>query len=179
VEPCFITLFQPPCLTISQELTCCFLGLISGEETGVNDSERSNPRSNGLSSESLVRARLRSILGYFFAFRTIHSKRATKERSTFSTELQGIARNQTFVFQKKRVAIFVDGDFWHGWRLPMWEHKLTDFWRVKLRANRKTGPKELPSTTRGQLDGDSYLGARDSARRFRCINRILRTLERV
>lgn len=35
-----------------------------------------------------------------------------------------------------RVAIFVDGDFWHGWRLPAWEHKLTPFWREKLNANR-------------------------------------------
>jgi DNA mismatch endonuclease, patch repair protein len=41
------------------------------------------------------------------------------------------------VFPKRKVAIFIDGDFWHGWRLPSWEHKLTDFWKVKLRANRK------------------------------------------
>ena len=40
------------------------------------------------------------------------------------------------VFPKQRVAIFVDGDFWHGWRLPVWEHKLSPFWREKLRANR-------------------------------------------
>jgi DNA mismatch endonuclease (patch repair protein) len=40
------------------------------------------------------------------------------------------------VFQSERVAIFVDGDFWHGWRLPTWEDRLTDFWRMKLRTNR-------------------------------------------
>lgn len=40
------------------------------------------------------------------------------------------------VFPKKRVAVFVDGDFWHGWRLPAWEHKLSTFWRDKLHANR-------------------------------------------
>lgn len=40
------------------------------------------------------------------------------------------------VLPRHRVAIFVDGDFWHGWRLSSWEHKLTDFWRDKLRANR-------------------------------------------
>jgi DNA mismatch endonuclease, patch repair protein len=34
------------------------------------------------------------------------------------------------------VAVFVDGDFWHGWRLPTWEHKLSPFWRDKLRTNR-------------------------------------------
>ena len=40
------------------------------------------------------------------------------------------------VFPKQRVAVFVDGDFWHGWRLPAWERKLSPFWRDKLRANR-------------------------------------------
>jgi DNA mismatch endonuclease (patch repair protein) len=40
------------------------------------------------------------------------------------------------VFPRSGVAVFVDGDFWHGWRLPAWEHKLSKFWRDKLRANR-------------------------------------------
>jgi DNA mismatch endonuclease (patch repair protein) len=44
--------------------------------------------------------------------------------------------NPDIVFSDKRVAVFVDGDFWHGWRLPAWEHKLTPFWREKLRTNR-------------------------------------------
>jgi DNA mismatch endonuclease (patch repair protein) len=41
------------------------------------------------------------------------------------------------VFPKEKVAIFIDGDFWHGWRLPAWENKLSEFWKSKLRANRK------------------------------------------
>src|SRR5207253_7513132 len=40
------------------------------------------------------------------------------------------------VLPDRGVAIFVDGNFWHGWRLPSWEHKLSGFWRAKLRANR-------------------------------------------
>ena len=40
------------------------------------------------------------------------------------------------VFRNAKVAVFVDGDFWHGWRLPAWEHKLTSFWLDKLHANR-------------------------------------------
>lgn len=41
------------------------------------------------------------------------------------------------VFPRQKVAIFIDGDFWHGWRLPVWEHKLSPFWRSKLHANRR------------------------------------------
>ena len=40
------------------------------------------------------------------------------------------------VLTQYRLAIFVDGNFWHGWRFPEWEHKLTAFWRGKIRANR-------------------------------------------
>src|SRR6266481_3681113 len=49
-------------------------------------------------------------------------------------QLQG---SPDIVFVKKKVAVFIDGDFWHGWRLPAWEHKLTAFWKSKLRANRR------------------------------------------
>jgi len=42
-----------------------------------------------------------------------------------------------FVFARARVAVFVDGDFWHGWRFPVWEHKLSPFWRDKIAGNRE------------------------------------------
>lgn len=42
-----------------------------------------------------------------------------------------------FVFVKQRVVLFVDGDFWHGWRFPVWKHKLTDYWQQKIERNRK------------------------------------------
>jgi len=42
-----------------------------------------------------------------------------------------------FVFTKARVVVFVDGDFWHGWRYPQWKHKLSsDYWRTKIERNR-------------------------------------------
>jgi DNA mismatch endonuclease (patch repair protein) len=41
-----------------------------------------------------------------------------------------------FVLRKERIAIFVDGDFWHGWRFPLWERKLNEKWRDKISANR-------------------------------------------
>lgn len=41
-----------------------------------------------------------------------------------------------FVFRDRRIAIFVDGDFWHGWRFPVWGHKLAPFWAEKISKNR-------------------------------------------
>lgn len=55
----------------------------------------------------------------------------------FSLHCTDLAGTPDIVFRRERVVVFVDGDFWHGWRLPAWEHKLTDFWRSKLHANRR------------------------------------------
>lgn len=41
------------------------------------------------------------------------------------------------VFRDLKLAVFIDGDFWHGWRFPLWEHKLSDRWRAKIRATRQ------------------------------------------
>jgi DNA mismatch endonuclease (patch repair protein) len=47
------------------------------------------------------------------------------------------------VFPKEKVAVFIDGDFWHGYRLPTWEHKLKEFWREKIRENRRRDQKNF------------------------------------
>jgi DNA mismatch endonuclease (patch repair protein) len=40
------------------------------------------------------------------------------------------------VFRGRRVAVFVDGDFWHGRRFDDWAHKLSEPWRAKIARNR-------------------------------------------
>ena len=41
-----------------------------------------------------------------------------------------------FVFRRYRIAIFVEGAFWHGWRFPAWRHKLSVRWETKIEQNR-------------------------------------------
>jgi DNA mismatch endonuclease, patch repair protein len=41
-----------------------------------------------------------------------------------------------FVLRKSRVAIFVDGDFWHGWRFGAWRLTLSEEWEKKIESNR-------------------------------------------
>lgn len=48
-----------------------------------------------------------------------------------------------FVFRSRRLVILVDGDFWHGWRFPAWEHKLAPFWRAKITANRARDARNI------------------------------------
>ena len=41
------------------------------------------------------------------------------------------------VFATAKVVVFIDGDFWHGWRFEEWAHKLTsDYWKNKITRNR-------------------------------------------
>jgi DNA mismatch endonuclease (patch repair protein) len=40
------------------------------------------------------------------------------------------------VFRRMKVAVFIDGDFWHGWRFPLWEKELAPKWQDKIAGNR-------------------------------------------
>lgn len=56
------------------------------------------------------------------------------EWDSHATDLPG---RPDFVFRDAKVAIFVDGDFWHGWRFPQWRDKLSEKWEAKIEGNRK------------------------------------------
>ena len=36
------------------------------------------------------------------------------------------------VFSSARIALFVDGDFWHGYRFASWKGTLSEHWRNKI-----------------------------------------------
>ncbi len=56
----------------------------------------------------------------------------------FQRNYRRAAGSPDVAFPKRKIAIFVDGDFWHGYRYPRWKHKLgSDFWRAKIETNIK------------------------------------------
>lgn len=57
-------------------------------------------------------------------------------RFKFEQHARDLPGRPDFVFRRRRLVILVDGDFWHGWRFPAWEHKLSPFWHAKIAANR-------------------------------------------
>ncbi|HEX6705324.1 MAG TPA: very short patch repair endonuclease [Albitalea sp.] len=38
-------------------------------------------------------------------------------------------------FTRLRLAVFVDGDFWHGWQFDEWREKLAPYWAEKIARN--------------------------------------------
>ncbi len=55
----------------------------------------------------------------------------------FRKNVRGLPGTPDLVFAGPKVAVFVDGDFWHGWRFPAWRHKLTPYWQEKIENNRQ------------------------------------------
>lgn len=55
----------------------------------------------------------------------------------FRKHVKKLPGTPDIVFTRAKVAIFIDGDFWHGYRFPCWEHKVSDFWKKKIKQNRE------------------------------------------
>ena len=47
------------------------------------------------------------------------------------------------VFPRQRLAVFLDGDFWHGWRFPCWRNQVSPFWRNKIEKNRRRDARNM------------------------------------
>ena len=53
----------------------------------------------------------------------------------FRKNVKGLPGTPDIVFPGPRVAVFVDGDFWHGRNFADWQEKLQPFWRAKIERN--------------------------------------------
>jgi DNA mismatch endonuclease (patch repair protein) len=59
----------------------------------------------------------------------------------FRKHVKELPGKPDIVFDRVRVAVFVDGDFWHGYRFPSWEHKVSEFWKEKISKNHERDRK--------------------------------------
>ena len=60
-----------------------------------------------------------------------------------------IAGKPDIAVPKKRVAVFLDSDFWHGWNFPRWKNRLPKkYWRDKIEYNRKRDKRNFAKLRR-------------------------------
>jgi len=65
-----------------------------------------------------------------------------KIRLKFKRNYRVIKGNPDIVFNKEKVCVFLDSDFWHGWQYSRWKHLLkSDFWCEKIKKNRARDQK--------------------------------------
>ena len=61
-----------------------------------------------------------------------------KISNSFITHVRALVGTPDIVFEREKVCVFLDSDFWHGWQYPRWKHLLKDdFWREKIHKNRR------------------------------------------
>jgi DNA mismatch endonuclease, patch repair protein len=68
-----------------------------------------------------------------------HEMRSALRRAglRFKTNVTSLPGSPDIVFLRCKVAIFLDGDFWHGYRFSLWAHTLSPFWKQKIALTRK------------------------------------------
>jgi DNA mismatch endonuclease, patch repair protein len=61
---------------------------------------------------------------------------ALRERAIeFESQARDLPGRPDFVIREARIAVFVDGRFWHGWGFASWRNKLAIKWEQKIEAN--------------------------------------------
>ena len=55
----------------------------------------------------------------------------------YDRNVEDITGKPDFVFRREKVIVFVDGDFWHGWRFPAWKETVGPYWQQKIQRNRE------------------------------------------
>lgn len=53
----------------------------------------------------------------------------------FRKHVRDLPGSPDIVFRRARVAVFVDGKFWHGYDYTSWKHTLAPYWREKIESN--------------------------------------------
>lgn len=66
----------------------------------------------------------------------------------FRKHVKDLPGRPDIVFVRQKVAVFLDGDFWHGYKFGQWEDKLTDFWRDKIGKTRERDKRNFAKLRR-------------------------------
>lgn len=61
----------------------------------------------------------------------------------FRKHVASLPGKPDIVFSRHRVAVFIDGDFWHGYRFSRWKDNLSEFWKIKIEKNRARDRKNF------------------------------------
>jgi DNA mismatch endonuclease (patch repair protein) len=96
----------------------------------------------------------------------------------FETHVRSLPGRPDFVLLQHSLCIFVDGDFWHGWRFDFWRMKLSENWEAKIAANRRRDARNRQQLRRSgwQVLRIWEHQVRESPRR--CQDRILARVKR-
>lgn len=76
------------------------------------------------------------------------------------------------VFRTARVIVFIDGDFWHGWKFGQWSHNLAPYWLEKIQRNMRRDARNFRKLRRGGWTVIRLWEHDIEADPFRCADRV-------
>ena len=91
---------------------------------------------------------------------------------TFEMQARDLPGRPDFVFRVQRVAVLVDGDFWHGWRFALWRDKLSPAWEAKIAKNRERDSRNIRQLRRDDWKVVRLWEHQITADPARCIQRV-------
>ena len=116
----------------------------------------------------------------------IHGKNTTPERQLwellraagikFRQHDASLSGKPDFVFESEKVVAFVDGDFWHGWRFPVWKHRMNSKWRSKIAETRRRDRNNAQRLRRAGWNVLRIWEHQFETNRLECVERIVDAL---
>lgn len=97
---------------------------------------------------------------------------------TWESHARDLPGRPDFVFRDKWGAIFVDGDFWHGWRFPQWQTKLSKKGEAKIDGNCCRDVRNHRQLRRRGWTAIRLWEHQVTQAINACVNRILRIIEK-
>lgn len=78
---------------------------------------------------SLIRAKNTGIERKAFAY-------LRKNKIHFQRHYNRVAGKPDIAIPRKKIAVFIDGDFWHGYKFDQWKRRIPKvYWRDKIASN--------------------------------------------
>jgi DNA mismatch endonuclease (patch repair protein) len=72
-----------------------------------------------------------------------------KNKIYFQKHYKRVVGSPDVAVPSKKLAVFIDGDFWHGWKFAQRRHKLPKvYWRAKIEANIRRDKKTFATLRR-------------------------------
>src|SRR5437773_867861 len=94
----------------------------------------------------------------------------------FSKNPRGVPGSPDIVLYRAKVAVFIDGDFWHGYRFPAWRAKMSPFWRAKIAKNRARDARNFRTLRRAGWRVIRIWQHQWETDHEQCVERIVRVL---
>ncbi len=76
------------------------------------------------------------IRGFDTSLEVVVRRELRRHGLRFKANVMSLPGRPDVVFPSAKLIVFIDGDFWHGFRYPVWKRRLLPFWKAKIERNR-------------------------------------------